>query len=168
MLCLRDDDELLEYVSRGREARQRQRLAKVDQATERERRVALAHRQVNPTPNPTPDPNPTPHPHQVRLEVDPITEQACGRAELTFRNVQRYMIYDICVHAHARMHMHMHKHVCACKASSSPARVPHVTWLSPLPRRALLGVLQAQPDAIMGARLLQFTPNPHPHPHHSP
>ena len=59
VLCMRDDDELLGYVSRGREARQRQRLAKVDQATERERRVALAHRQVNPTPNPTPDPNPT-------------------------------------------------------------------------------------------------------------
>jgi hypothetical protein len=46
VLGLRDDDELLEYVSRGREARQRQRLATADQATEREKRVALAHRQA--------------------------------------------------------------------------------------------------------------------------
>ena len=46
VLGLRDDDELLEYVSRGREARQRQRRATADQATEREKRVALAHRQA--------------------------------------------------------------------------------------------------------------------------
>ena len=46
VLGLRDDDKLLEYVSRGREARQRQRLATADQAMEREKRVALAHRQA--------------------------------------------------------------------------------------------------------------------------
>ena len=52
VLGLRDDDELLEYVSRGREARQRQRLATADQATEREKRVALAHRQACTLPSP--------------------------------------------------------------------------------------------------------------------
>ena len=46
MLGLRDDGELLEYVSRGREARQLQQLATADQAMEREKRVALAHRQA--------------------------------------------------------------------------------------------------------------------------
>ena len=49
VLCVRDEEELLAYtyVARGREARQRQRLAKVDQAAERERRVAMAHRQAS-------------------------------------------------------------------------------------------------------------------------
>ena len=84
VLCMQDDDELLEYVSRGKEARQRQRLAKIDQATERERRVALAHRQARSLPT-------YPAPHLPRS----YTPYAHAHAH---------------AHAHARAHAHAHAH----------------------------------------------------------
>jgi len=58
----------------------------------------------------------------VRLEVNPLSGHASGRAELTFRNVS-----DRCTYVHARAY------ACACacvKPRAARARVPHVIWLS--------------------------------------
>ena len=99
----------------------------------------------------------------VRLELNPISGQASGRGDLTFRNAPdrcACVCVRVCVCVEGvwrvcaeRQRLSRRPRPAVCPPDPNPD--PSIN--QPVSRRVLLETLQAHPQAVMGARLLQFT-----------